>query len=93
MDTGGSDKVDALEDKTEKFLWQWELREQKSLPKAHRAAAGQHKKQMQKVMLLQNYRMQHLAAYICNAFPQGQQSFLAPCRIDYPLACSRSQHD
>lgn len=38
-----------MEDETEAFLWQWELRDQKSLPKAHRQAAAQHKKQMQKV--------------------------------------------
>lgn len=62
MGVAGSDKVDALEDKTEKFLWQWELREQKSLPKAHRAAGGQHKKQMQKVVLLQNFQVQHINA-------------------------------
>lgn len=51
MGAAGSDKVDALEDRTGAFLWQWEVREQKSLPKAHRPAAGQHKKQMHKVTI------------------------------------------
>lgn len=52
MSAAGSDKVDALEDKTPSFLWQWELRNQATLPKAHKAAGIQHKKQMQKVIVL-----------------------------------------
>ncbi len=45
----GADKVDALEDGSETFLWQWELRDAKLLPKAQRHAAAQHKKHMHKV--------------------------------------------
>ena len=45
----GSERVDALEDSTEAFLWQWELRDAKVLPKADRAAATAHKKLMHKV--------------------------------------------
>ena len=52
MSAAGSDKVDALEDKTPSFLWQWELRNQATLPKAHKAAGIQHKKQIQKVFVL-----------------------------------------
>ncbi|CAL8461841.1 g1372 [Coccomyxa elongata] len=77
----GSDKVDALEDKTEKFLWQWELREQKSLPKAHRAAAGQHKKQMQKIAV----RLTALAA-ACKALEAAGSGKGAEGKVQKALA-------
>ena len=41
---GASDQVDALEDTTDSLLWQWELRDMRSLPKQLRGAAIQHKK-------------------------------------------------
>ncbi|BDA41437.1 probable chromatin assembly factor 1 subunit FSM at N-terminal half [Coccomyxa sp. Obi] len=77
----GSDKVDALEDKTGKFLWQWELREQKSLPKAHRAAAGQHKKHMQKIAA----RLTALAA-ACKALEAAGSGKGAEGKIQKALA-------
>ncbi len=53
MCAAGSDKVDALEDTTASFLWQWEVRDPKYLPVAHRNEGIQHKKQMRKVRMLQ----------------------------------------
>ena len=47
--TAGSERVDALNDSTEAFLWQWELRDAKVLRKADRCVATAHKKLMHKV--------------------------------------------
>lgn len=41
--------MDALEDSSEKWLWLWELRDLKAIPKALKPAARDHKKLMHKV--------------------------------------------
>lgn len=45
----GSEGRDALEDCTESFLWRWELRDMKVLPKALQPAAKMRNKALQQV--------------------------------------------
>ena len=47
---GHSSLVDGLEDEAEEYMWQWELRDAKHLPKEHRGAAAAAKKRAARVL-------------------------------------------